>query len=333
MATPSQQWSGVLQNIIKSTNERNRIATALGVSTITLYRWASGESNPQRPHLIRLVQVVQSENRQDLMDALEIHFPEIHNWLREDTSDQISSEFFAQILNVRTTTTESLRFWRISDLVLKQALIQLDPNRLGMAIMLVQCMPPGPDGKIRSLRERTGKGTAPWTADLEHDVLFLGLESMSGYAAEVGHMVYDDDLSKGKIFPAFPGEYEVSAAAHPIRLEGRIAGSLLASSTQSNYFSQQRLSLLAVFSDLISLAFDTHDFYPSHMLRLRMMPGPEVQRPIIATFRQRVTKKFQEALYNKMPSNNSEAELLVWKEIEAELLALPNEALEDNYRI
>src|SRR5258708_17351453 len=200
-----------------------------------------------------------------MVDALKIHFPEIHNWLREDSSDQISTEFFAQILNVRTTTTESLRFWRISDLVLKQALIQLDPNRLGMAIMLVQCMPPGPDGKIRSLRERTGKGTAPWTADLEHDVLFLVLESMSGYAAEVGHMVYDDDLSKGKIFPALPGEYEVSAAAHPIRLEGRIAGSLLASSTQSNYFSQQRLSLLAIFSDLISLAFDTHDFYPAHM--------------------------------------------------------------------
>jgi hypothetical protein len=56
-------------------------------------------------------------------------------------------------------------------------------------------MPPiSPQHKIRSLRERAGKGTPPWTADLEHDVLFLGLESMSGYAAEVRRIVVDDDL-------------------------------------------------------------------------------------------------------------------------------------------
>jgi DNA-binding transcriptional regulator YiaG len=330
MGTPSQQWPSILQNIIKTPNERNRLAIALGVTTMTLSRWANGEASPQRPHLIRMMQVVQPENRQDLLDALEIHFPEIHTWLREDTPEQVSSEFFAQVLNVRTTTTESLRFWRISDLVLKQALMQLDPNRLGMSIILVQCMPPGPDGKIRGLRERAGKGTFPWTADLEHDVHFLGLESMSGYAAEIGHVVYDDNLSQGKTFPAYPDEYEVSAAAHPIRLEGRIAGCLLASSTQLDFFSQQRLSLLAAFSDLISLAFDKHDFYPPNVLGLRMMPKPEVQRPIIATFRQRVTKKFQEARYHRKPTSNAEAELLVWKEIEAELLALSEESLEDD---
>lgn len=202
MGTPSSSWSTILQGIIRSTAERQRLATALGVTSMTLSRWASGESKPQRNHVIHLVQAVHPSIRQDLLDALEVQYPDIYSWLTEDRAEQIPSDFFAHILNLRTTTTESLRFWRICEEVLKQALAQLDPNTLGMAIKLIQCMPPSEDGKIRSLRERAGKGTPPWNADLEHDVLFLGLESMSGYAAEVRHIVHDDDLSRSKTFPA-----------------------------------------------------------------------------------------------------------------------------------
>jgi hypothetical protein len=191
-----------------------------------------------------------------------------------------------------------------------------------MAIKLIQCMPPSSDGKIRSLRERSGKGTAPWTADLEHDVLFLGLESMSGYATEVRHIVNDGDLRTSKTFPAFQDEHELSAAAHPIRFEGRIAGCLLASSTQTEYFTQQRLNLLTTFSDLIALAFDKSDFYPPHLVELRVMPRPSTQRPILATFRQRVTSRFQEAMYQHQQLSNADIELLVWQELEAELLAI-----------
>lgn len=289
---------------------------------MTLSRWASGESNPQRPHLIHLVQVLHPQHRQELLDALEVQYPDIHSWLREDSSDLIPPDFFAQVLHVRTTTTESLLFWRLSELVLKQALTQLDPNHLGMAVKLIQCMPPGPDGKIHSLRERTGKGTYPWITDLEHDIHFLGLESMSGYAAEMRRIVKSDDLSQNTTFPAVVSEFEVSAAAHPIRLEGHIAGCLLVSSTQAAYFSQQRLALLVAFSDIISLAIDNHDFYPANLIELRVMPSPERQQPIIATFRQRVTEKFQKSMFRHESINNYEAERQVWQEIEQELLSL-----------
>ncbi len=325
MITPPPAWSIVLQGIIKSSAERQRLSSALGVTTMTLSRWASGESRPQRPHLIHLIQVVQSQQRQELIEALEKVHPDVQTWLTEDTSEEIPATFFAHVLNLRTTTTESLRFWRISEVVLKQALTQLDPNNLGMAIKLIQCMPPSLDGKIRSLRERAGKGTPPWTADLEHDVLFLGLESMSGYATEVRHIVSDGDLRKSKTFPAYQDEYELSAAAHPIRFEGRIAGCLLASSTQLDYFTPQRLSLLATFSDLISLAFDKNDFYLPQKVELRVMPRPAIQRPILATFRQRVTEKFQEAMFQRQQLSNAEIELQAWQELESELLAIQDE--------
>jgi len=316
----SPSWSRVLQNIIKLPAERKRLANALGMSEMTLIRWANGESNPQRPHLIRLVQVLQAGHREEILSALEEQYPDINSWLKDDATEQVPAWFFAQVLNVRTTTTESLLFWRISELVLKQALAQLDPNNLGMAIKLIQCMPPSLDGKIRSIRERAGRGTPPWTADLEHDVLFLGLESLSGYATESRHPVYSSDLRKSRTVPSYRGEYELSAVAHPIRLEGRIAGCLLASSTQEDYFSQQRLALIGAFSDLIALAFDKSDFYPSSLVELRFMPRPEVQRPIIATFRDRVTKKFQEAIYQQNRLSNQETEMLVWQEIEQELM-------------
>jgi len=326
-------WSIVLQRIIKSPSERQRLSAALGVTSMTLSRWASGESKPQRSHLVRLIQVVHPGYRHELLNTLEELYPDIQNWINQVPSEQISSEFFARILNIRTTTTESLRFWRISDEVLKQALLQLDPNRLGMAVMLMQCMPPSPiDGKVRSLRERTGKGTSPWNADLEHEVLFLGLESLSGYSIEARHTVSDDDLRQNKPFPSVQDSYEVSAAAHPIRFEGRIAGCLLASSTQPKYFSQERLNLLATFSDLLSLAFDEKDFYPTSIIELRMMPKLEIQRPILANFRQRMTAKFQQVAQESQQLSNAQIEMQVWQEIEAELLSISLQEAPDRVR-
>jgi transcriptional regulator with XRE-family HTH domain len=327
MANQLLPWSIVLQNVLRVPAERKRLAAALGMSDMTLTRWSNGESTPQRPHLVRLVQVLQPQHREEIVIALKETYPDIHIWLNADVEERIAPDFFAQVLNVRTTTTESLRFWRISEMVLKQALLQLDPNNLGMSVKLIQCMPPV-DGKIRSIRECAGRGTPPWTDDLEHDVLFLGLESMSGYATETRHFVSADDLRKNKIVPAFQGDFEISAVAHPIRNEGRVAGCLLASSTQEAYFTQQRIALAAVFADLISLAFDKKDFYPSSCLQLRFMPPAVIQKPIIATFRERVTRRFRRSGRGGSRLSNPEIELAVWQEIEEELLSLPDETIE-----
>ena len=324
----SQSWQTILQQVLKMSGERQRMATALGLSPMTLSRWANGESNPQRPHLVRLVQVVNPQYRDDLIEALEEAYSDIHSLLKEETLDYVPAEFFAELLSVRTTTTESLRFWRISDLVLKQFLTQLDPNPLGMTISIVQCMPPSRKhgGKIRSLRERVGKGTYPWTADLEHMALFLGMESLGGYASEARHIVNIDDLRKDKLLPAYQFEYEVSAAAHPIMFGGRIAGCLSASSTQVRYFTQQRQALVATFSNLASLAFDKSEFYDPKLIELRVMPKPEYQRPIIDSFRHRVSRALTTATHQRLHMTNQEAEQIVWSEIEDELLSQPDEA-------
>ncbi len=329
MVTPAS-WQSILQQMIRTPGEHERLAEAIGLSQMTITRWAKGSSNPQRPHLTRLVQVVQPQYREDLIEALEVTYPEIQSWLKDEVSEQISADFFAQILSIRTTTTDTLRFWRISDLVLKQALHQLDPHQYGMSITLAQCTPPSPyhNNKIVSLRERVGKGTYPWAADLEHLALFLGMESLGGYATEMRHIVNVDDLSKDKLLPAYQTEHEVSAAAHPIMFGGYVAGCISASSTQVGYFTQARQALLVALSDLASLAFEKEDFYPPDIIELRVMPKPQFQRPILAKFRHKVSKTLTTAAHQRVHMSNLEAEQQVWREIEEELFAQPDEAYE-----
>jgi hypothetical protein len=223
-----------------------------------------------------------------------------------------------------------LRFWRISDMILKQILAQLDPNQLGMAVTLVQCMPPSErhGNKIRSMRERAGRGTFPWTADLEPMALFLGMESLAGYAVEARRIVNTDDLTKEKLLPAYGTDFEASASAHPILLGGSIAGCLAASSTQIGYFTQQRQSLLVAFSNLASLAFDKEEFYDPKLVELRVMPTPKYQRPILDGFRVRVSKLLTNATHQRTRMSNTEAEQKVWIDIEESLLSLPDEAYE-----
>ncbi len=323
-------WQNILQQVIRIPGEHERLAEAIGLSQMTITRWAKGISNPQRPHLSRLIQAIQPQYREDLIAALETTYPDIQSWLRDEVSEQIPAEFFAQILSIRTTTADTVRFWRISDLILKQVLFQLDPHQYGMSITLAQCMPPSPyhNNKIVSLRERTGKGTYPWSADLEHLAIFLGMESLGGYAAEMCHIVNVDNLSKEKLLPAYQTEHEVSAAAHPIMLGGHIAGCLSASSTQPGYFTQARQALLIAFSNLASLAFEKEDFYPPEMIELRVMPKPKYQRPILARFRYNVSKTLTTAAHQRRPMSNLEAEQKVWREIEEELFHLPDEAYE-----
>jgi transcriptional regulator with XRE-family HTH domain len=323
-ALTTQTWRGILQRIIAVSAERNRLAAAMSITSMTLSRWANDNSTPLKTQLIRLLQIVQPEHRVELTAALEQDYPDIHQLLHEEITEQIPTDFFSQILSIRATVIHSLLFWQISDMVLKQALAQLDINSLGMSITLVQCMPPYQRGKIRSLRERIGRGTSPWPADLEHLSVFLGMESLAGYVVQSRRPASIDDLNKDHLLPAYQTEYEVSAAAHPIMLEGRIAGCLLASSTEAGYFTPRRMSLLGTFSDMISLAFNKDEFYAPELVELHIMPLAPKQRPYLASFRQHVTQTILRAAQQHQHIDNFEAERTVWQELEEILLSLPD---------
>ena len=199
--------------------------------------------------------------------------------------------------------------------------MQLDPQRLGMAVIVVRCIPPTHGNKVRSLREVIGCGTPPWESTLENHSILLGAESLAGYVVSTGHFAENQNLRElpGRD-PGYPGQWEESAVAAPIMFAVGIAGCLLVSSTQPNYFTATRSKLVESYAELIALAFDRQEFYAPEQIALGILPSFEVQQPIITGYRQRVIDLVRQALRNHQPLTTLQAEQLVWQQLEEELL-------------
>jgi hypothetical protein len=263
-----------------------------------------------------------------MIELLAAEFPEFPDLMKgsldEDASQEIPSAFYTGVLRAHATTSKQQRFWSISNLILQQALGQLDSNQLGMEITIAQCMPPGVDGKVHSLRERTGRGTKPWNTNLELRAIFLGIESLAGYAlTSLRLLVIQDRSERQMLFSGSWVEYEESAVACPIMYEGRMAGCLLVSSTQPHYFLPFRQQLIQNYADLMVLAFDSAEFYAPHDIQLHPMPPPEVQVSHFAHLRQRISDVMLESYKKQRPINVLEAEQVVWQQLEKEFLQLP----------
>lgn len=319
-------WREFLGSIISNTSERDRIATEIGVHSVTLSRWVSGESSP-RPHNMRqLLRAIPKQPRQQLQALLEKVSSDVSDYEIDTSEQEIPYKFIMEVLDARASIPDLLRFWSITRLVLQQALRQLDPERVGIAITVVRCMPPR-DGKIRSLRESVGLGTPPWGGDLEEKALLLGAESLAGHVTVSCRLEHIGDLKSNKTFlPAYQVEHEVSAVACPIMHACRVAGCLLLSSTQLDYFAPEaRLSLVRGYTNLVSLAFNPDEFYDPEMIALHIMPPPDRQQEFFDGFRQRVLKRMQKSAVMEQRLASTDAEQLEWLQIEESLLNLQPE--------
>ncbi len=324
MRRPSS-WRELLKSIISDPAERERIANEIGVRSITLTRWITNESTP-RPHNLRqLLHALPKQHRDLLTSLLEEEHIDLTDTVVSEPSDEIDYQFIRQVFEARATTPRSLLFWTLCRKVLQHALRRLDPERIGMAITVVQCMPFSAEGKVRSLRERMGLGTPPWAGDLEHQAIFLGAESLAGYVVTNCRQAVVNDLRESTNFlPAYQTEYEVSALAHPLLYANGVAGCLLLSSTEPNYFlSESRSSLIADYAQLITLAFTPEQFVPPEHVELRLMPRAEQQRKLFATFQQRVREVMKASSLKGLPgATRVEAEDIVWQQLEEELISV-----------
>jgi len=324
MMSESSTWRELLSTIISSSSVREQIASTMHISPITLNRWASGESMPRVQNLRQLEQVVPAQYRFTLHKLLEKEFPTLFSSSSDPTPLEISYPFIMQVFETSAKTPDALRFWTISRLVLQHALRQLDLERTGMATTVVRCMPPSHEGKIRSLRESVGLGTPPWEADLETKGMFLGAESLAGYVVTTCHEEAVQNLvTDTTLLPAYQTEYEVSAMAVPILHANRIAGCLLLSSTQPDYFlASERRALIQGYTYLITLAFEPDEFYPPECVELSIMPPLEVQQKYFTTFRQRVNNTMRASADTHHPFTGIQAEQKVWQQLEEELSSL-----------
>ncbi len=309
-------WRQLLGLIIRDLRVRQRILDELGVQPITLTRWIEGTTEPRQQNFRQLLNVL-PEYREYFMVLLGEEFTESAIARADDASKDIPPEFFARVLVARANTQRSIRFWSLCNLILQQAIGQLDPDHLGMAITVARCMKSSHSPVIRSLRESAAQGTPPWHGNLEQKGMFLGAESLAGYCVTICRNVENNDIrDRANPLPAHQVPFELSAATSPILFSGKVAGCLLVSSTQPNFFlSQYRLSLIQNYARLIALAFEPEDFVDSTAIELRMMPPIADQETFFADFRERVMR-----IMRQQNLTNVEAEQLVWEDLEEKLL-------------
>jgi len=162
-------WRELLANMITDPVQRQRLAEQLEVNPLTLSRWSNGGSTPRPRNLRRLLEVVPEQQRSLLLELLEAEFgPEFahesasREQLDSSFSPEITGTFYMRVLRTLTTLPAAMSYSSLSDLILEQALKQLDAERLGMAIMVSRCLPPTSGQFVRSLLESVGRGTPHW---------------------------------------------------------------------------------------------------------------------------------------------------------------------------
>lgn len=323
-----QTWRELLGQLIESVQERQRIADAIGVTPTTLSRWASGESKP-RPESLRRLLAALPQNHEYLQFLIEKEFPDfalfMTSGMSQDSSTSIPSEFYASVLHTLASIPRNLRFSSLCDLILQQALEQLDPLRKGMAVIVVSFIPPAAGEKVQSLRERAGRGTPPWGLHLEHQGILLGAESLVGYTIASWHVESNPHLKQASIAPGYRDQWEESAVAAPILYLNNIAGSLLVASTQPDYFTPSINTLIEQYAELLALLFESEDFYEASRIALRVMPTSDRQRAYLLKFQERLIQTMTQAQREGQPITLIQAERIVWKQIEHDLIQLTSQ--------
>lgn len=315
-------WREMLGFLTKNPQEKQRLAREADVSMITLRRWVIGESKPREDNLRQLVLAVPPESVAQFRRLLEVAYPALaHEDLeRGRIVPEIPAELYAQVMRKHARTPAILARDGLYNLIFERALEHLDPDKVGLSLALVCCVPPLPGQKVRSLRQTRGMGTPPFEREMERKTMFLGSESVAGHAVMNYRLAVVESRDSTSFTSANWTDHEESAIASPILRQARVAGALLASSARPHYFTPAHQSLLELYAPLAGLMFDPPEFYDSPEIMLGVMPDLEHQEPLFVNFEQRSTLKMTARAHEGEVITIQQAHQFVWQDIAEELL-------------
>lgn len=314
-------WRAVLADILKRPGERQRLARALGVHPLTLTRWVQSQSDPHPRYLHQLLTIL-PEQQLVLRSLLAQAFPEVMlgTGATDEGPQEIASRFYAEVLQMLSSSPLTSGLWSVRKRILQQALEQLDPGRSNLTITLLRCVPPPSGHKVRSVQALMGVGLPPWGGEVDQQAVFFGSESVAGRVVSTGLAVTIENLQETILLapPAIPGLGSLSV--YPLQRAGRIAGTFSVLSSEPGYLLPSRNALIEQYSDLVALTFATEDCYALADIHLRVMPPPPLQVPYLTHFRERVLELLREAAHTQPSLTTAQAEQVVWQRIEEELI-------------
>ena len=228
---------------------------------------------------------------------------------------------YNKVLHFLCTMPEERRFWSICAAILHDACKRLDPNRIGLQLSVVQCMAPANGNTVRYLRERVALGTPPWSEQLEQRGELFGAQSLVGYVTATDCQVITSNVNKEHWLPNHLPEYAMSAVASSIMYVDRVAGCLLAVSSELDFFYQSALlDLIQNYAQLLTLAFRPEDFYKREHIDLQILPSLQTQQSYISTLPQRILALLKKAVLEQCSISYDVAEQRAMWQIAEELL-------------
>lgn len=332
-------------------DQKRDFARDVDVSQATINRWRRGEDWPKTHNLERLLAILPAEQREQMVllmrkdkkvwsllpaEVRTTHGGELSEGSLTFFKNLDLDHFCLTMLRLQRDSPDP--FWQMSGAILRECLKYLEthPVQVGMEIVMALFMPPH-NGKVRSLRAIVGLGSSPWRGDLHTLDYFLGLNSLAGSVVTTRRGDIVLDLTQPSfLMPAPFQAHERSAAAFPIMrvatgasAEMTIAGALIASCTQEDYFTSERLDILEVFADIIRLALTgDYPFYPASLIELAPLPDWNLQRAYLETFWKRVSAESRRLSAEGEEVSFDEIKNRVWEHIEHELLQYASSPLE-----
>jgi transcriptional regulator with XRE-family HTH domain len=310
-----------LKELLRDAQVRKTIEERTDISARTLARWVSGETEePDRKRLTSLLRAL-PQYREPLLSTIITALPDFAAPLLDQTNtlvEDLPVAFWVQLVETTATTPKNLHFTTVVQLIFLQLQATIDPERLGLHFYIIQCSPPAsPAHPVRSLRVIAQMEAHKSLLTSPGEYVFFGAESLAGYSVSTCTSNIVQNVPQEQRLPVVRLPGEASLAAYPLQRGGALAGCFIVSSPQPDFFTQRLQYLLHIYAYLLSLAFETDQFYPPERIRLRPMPAMSQQELYIAHFHGRVLSLLQHD-----PSlSRSQAEKIVWHQIEEALLA------------
>ncbi|MBO0795528.1 MAG: GAF domain-containing protein, partial [Ktedonobacteraceae bacterium] len=287
---------------------------------------ARGQSQPHHDNLHSLVTAL-PQYRYELLYLIRREYPGFTTKpaiVPPEMLAEIPAEFYAQIMGVYSTCPAFLRSSAIRTLIIEQILAHLDPQRQGLSVIVVRYVPPRHKGeKVKSLYLVDGKGTPPWPGELALWPVFFGAESQIGKAIASGHHItVNTSETRTQLFAQHQTPLEKSTVAYPLLQSDRCPGCLGIGSTESSFFSRERLDILQAYAYLMVLAFEPEEFYDLHEIDLGIMPPAIMQEKHASRYKQLVEQCINEIPPTLRPDRRRQAEIIVLQDLQDELLQL-----------
>lgn len=275
----TESWRVALKLHIQDTQKRKRLAQQLQVNPATLTRWANGTSTPQARHRDEVLYLLSTDTPTFERKPLEVYTisPEKYT-SQEEKSEEVASGVYAQVLDMLAQEPDPQQFlWSMCKQVFHNVLRQLDPQHLGMGIVMILCTPPPAGKPVRSIYTAIGQGqgTSQWNTDTTlAPCIFYGAESLSASVVATGRVAMVEDCEHEQERVSFSHTKGANCiAAAPIKQHGRVAGCLTIGCTQPYHISTARLTCLTHYANLLALALPPEDFYEHEQMMFGMMPS------------------------------------------------------------